>query len=314
MRPVLRPGAALLRRDLTHLQLGVEPGRAVVVRDSPTVQALLRRLDGVSGQESVLESCTDPRAAAETLAALVGAGVVVDADDIRAAAVPAEFTHLLTRTDASSAGDRLQARRAATVALVATAPYVDDLLAGAGSLLVGSGVGRLVTEPHVAARIPAAGGWRHALPCPDVRPNVALVAGAPVTRADMHAVLGDRIDHLVVSLVDGVATVGPFVRPGATACLGCVDRARATRDPAWRALTHQLGAATAAVPRPDLPAPRSRLLEAAAATWAARDVLAHVEGDPVLCDGASLRFGDDLVDHVVHRWERHPECECSGPA
>ncbi len=314
MRPVLRPGTALLRRDRAHLQLGIEPGRAVVVRDSPTVRALLTRLDGVRAQERVLAECLDPPAAAEALAALVGAGVVVDADEVRAAAVPSEFTHLLTRTDAGAAGVRLLARRVATVGLVANAPRADDLLVAAGALLAGSGIGRLVAEPHVAARIPSVGGWRHALPSPQARPDVTLVAGSPVTSAGTRALRADRIDHLVVSQVDGVATVGPFVRPGVTACVGCVDQARTARDPSWSALTHQLGAASATVPAPDLPGPRSRVLEAAASTWAVRDLLAHVEGDRVLCYGASLRFADDLVDHVVHRWERHPGCECRLPA
>lgn len=314
MRPVLRPGTALLRRDRARLQLGVEPGRAVVVRDSPTVRGLLSRLDGVRARESLLAEAVDPPAAAEALAALVGAGVVVDADEVRAAAVPAEFTHLLTRTDAGGASDRLRARRAATVGLVATAPRADDLLVAAGTLLAGSGIGRLVAEPHVAARIPRVGGWRHALPSPQARPDVTLVAGSPVTSADTRALRADRIDHLVVSQVDGLVAVGPFVRPGVTACVGCVDQARAARDPSWPALTHQLGPATATVPAPDLPDPRSRVLEAAAATWAGRDLLAYVEGDRVLCYGASLRFADDLVDHVVHRWELHPGCECSLPA
>jgi len=314
VRPVLRPGTALLRRDRAHLQLGIEPGRAVVVRDSPTVRALLTRLDGVRAQERVLAECLDPPAAAEALAALVGAGVVVDADEVRAAAVPSEFTHLLTRTDAGAAGVRLLARRVATVGLVANAPRADDLLVAAGALLAGSGIGRLVAEPHVAARIPSVGGWRHALPSPQARPDVTLVAGSPVTSAGTRALRADRIDHLVVSQVDGVATVGPFVRPGVTACVGCVDQARTARDPSWSALTHQLGAASATVPAPDLPGPRSRVLEAAASTWAVRDLLAHVEGDRVLCYGASLRFADDLVDHVVHRWERHPGCECRLPA
>ena len=310
MRPVLRPGAALLRRDRAHLQLGVEPGRAVVVRDSPTVRGLLARLDGVRAQERVLAESLDPPAAAEALAALVGAGVVVDADEVRAAVVPAEFTHLLTRTNAGVAADRLRARRAATVCLVATAPHGDDLLVAAGGLLAGSGIGRLVAEPHVAARIPAGTGWRHALPSPQVRADVALVAGSPVTSAGTRTLRADRIDHLVVSQVDGVAAVGPFVRPGVTACVGCVDQARAARDPSWSALTHQLGQAAVTAPAPDLPGPRSRVLEAAASTWAVRDLLAYVEGDRVLCYGASLRFADDLVDHVVHRWERHPRCDC----
>lgn len=45
LRPALRPGAPLLRRDATHLQVGTSPG--VVVADRPGLVPLLRLLDGV---------------------------------------------------------------------------------------------------------------------------------------------------------------------------------------------------------------------------------------------------------------------------
>ena len=91
----------------------------------------------------------------------------------------------------------------------------------------------------------------------------------------------------------------------------CVDRAVAARDPAWLALVDQLRPLPSR-PRPayDLPRPRSRVLESAVATWAAREVLAHLAGDPVLTYGASLRLADDLVDQVVHRWPVDPGCGC----
>jgi hypothetical protein len=44
-RPVLRPGAPLLRRDATHLQIGTSPG--IVFDDRPGLLPLLRLVDGV---------------------------------------------------------------------------------------------------------------------------------------------------------------------------------------------------------------------------------------------------------------------------
>lgn len=44
LRPVLRPGAPLLRRDARHLQIGTSPG--IVLEDRPGLMALLRLLDG----------------------------------------------------------------------------------------------------------------------------------------------------------------------------------------------------------------------------------------------------------------------------
>jgi hypothetical protein len=161
----------------------------------------------------------------------------------------------------------------------------------------------------VAEGIPT-GDWRHTLPAPDVQTDVVLVAGTPVASPDARSLVAAGVPHLAVSLVDGIAIIGPFVRPGRTACLGCVDRTRVARDPAWPALVQQLGPDLPAPAVHDLPAPRSRVLQSAAATWAVRDLLAHLAGDRVLCYGSSLRFADDLVEQVVHRWELHPGCEC----
>ncbi len=311
MRPVLRPGTRLLRRDRDHLQLGVEPGHAVVLRDSSTVQALLRQLDGAQAREQLLDRTDDPRTAAETLDALVAAGAVIDADELRATPASDELTHLLCGRDSATAQRLVRTRRASTVALAAAGagPSAVDVLTRAGALLTASGVGCLVTDTAVADRIPS-GGWRHALPGPGTAPDVVLLAGSPVTGPAAESLVAAGTAHLALSLVDGVAVVGPLVRPGRSACVGCVDRARAIRDPAWPALVHQLRPQPGPVPPSDLPGPRSRVLESAAVTWAVRDLLAHLVGDPVLTDGASLRIGADLLDQVLHRWELDPGCAC----
>lgn len=45
IRPTLRPGAPLLRRDATHLQVGTSPG--IVIDDRPGLRSFLHLLDGV---------------------------------------------------------------------------------------------------------------------------------------------------------------------------------------------------------------------------------------------------------------------------
>jgi hypothetical protein len=45
LRPAIRPGAPLLRRDASHLQVGTSPG--VVIDDRPGLRDFLRLLDGV---------------------------------------------------------------------------------------------------------------------------------------------------------------------------------------------------------------------------------------------------------------------------
>ena len=49
LRPTIRPGAPLLRRDATHLQVGTSPG--IVIDDRPGLRSFLRFLDGVRDVE-----------------------------------------------------------------------------------------------------------------------------------------------------------------------------------------------------------------------------------------------------------------------
>lgn len=80
-RPALRPGAPLLRRDATHLQVGTRPG--VIVPDRPGLLGLLRLLDGVRdvAQLQALARVHAPEVAAEApelLRRLTADGAVVD--------------------------------------------------------------------------------------------------------------------------------------------------------------------------------------------------------------------------------------------
>jgi bacteriocin biosynthesis cyclodehydratase domain-containing protein len=86
LRPVVRPGSPLLRRDAAHLQIGTTPG--VVVPDRPGLLAFLRLLDGVRdldrlrrvARAEVPELDDDP---ADVLRPLMAAGAVVDASSLR---------------------------------------------------------------------------------------------------------------------------------------------------------------------------------------------------------------------------------------
>ena len=314
MRPVVRPGAAVLRRDRTSLQIGVEPGRAVVLADSAGLRELLGRLDGLHTRDTVLKACADRKLAADTLERLVFAGVVVDADLIRCAPAPSELAHLLGHHSGQRANREVRARAAATVGLVAADGDGCELLVIIGELLVGSGVGRLMASDEVAGRVRRrdASAWRHTLPAQNPPPEVAVLVGSPVTGPDTEALVAAGIPHLALSLVDGIAAVGPFVQPGATACVACVDETLARRDPAWPVLVDQLRPANRQpAVSTDVSQPRNRVLEAAVSALAVRELLAHLAGSTVLTLGASLRLDASLVQQVVHRWTLHPACGCS---
>ena len=81
LRPALRPGAPLLRRDATHLQIGTSPG--IVIDDRPGLGPFLRLLDGVRDVERLrhLASTDVPELdvdAADVLQPLLACGAVVD--------------------------------------------------------------------------------------------------------------------------------------------------------------------------------------------------------------------------------------------
>src|SRR6478736_10257518 len=76
--------------------------------------------------------------------------------------------------------------------------------------------------------------------------------------------------HLVVGAGPRGYRVGPFVVPGTTACLRCVDAHLAERDPRRGVVVEQLAGRPAA---PDDPA-----LQALAMSWAIRDALRYLAG------------------------------------
>ena len=82
LRPAIRPGAPLLRRDANHLQVGTSPG--IVIDDRPGLRSFLRLLDGVRDvgrlrrlvQSDVPELEGDVE---DVLGPLIACGAVVDA-------------------------------------------------------------------------------------------------------------------------------------------------------------------------------------------------------------------------------------------
>jgi bacteriocin biosynthesis cyclodehydratase domain-containing protein len=90
--------------------------------------------------------------------------------------------------------------------------------------------------------------------------------------------------HLPVVIRETTAVIGPFVLPGRTPCLRCVELTRGDRDPAWPALAAQLIGQAHGVEPCDV------ALASAAASIVALHVLAAVDGaadDGTAVDGAA---------------------------
>ncbi len=210
-RPVLRPGCGCSGVTTTHLQVGIDEPR-VVLPDTEGVRRLLRDLDAGEGLASLTPE------AGLAFGRLLDAGLVVERADVVAAARD-ERRQAATAAFAAhgpSAPARLASRAVCRVALVAPEPWQStaaDLLAVAGLAIA------VAEEP----------------------PAVTLVVscGEPVrSRIDL-LIRGDRA-HLLVALLPHGARIGPFVAPGVTACLRCVDAHLAEDDPRRGLVLEQL--------------------------------------------------------------------------
>lgn len=283
-RPMLAPGVRLTRRDRRHFQLGIEPGRRVVVADVPELRSCLEALR--EGR------ALDPRtpAALACCRTLLEAGLVVDADALlsvlpaepdRRRAVAATFAE-----HGLAAARLLRERATAWVRVEAPEPWQGQLR----SLLELAG---LATAP----------GGRGAPPTPVA--ELLMTLGEPA-RERLDAWHHGGRPHLLVSLVQGQVLLGPFVVPGRTACLRCIDAHRRDRDPAHPLVLEQYVAAReAAVPEPVDPS-----LVTLAVAWAARDLLSWADGGRPRTWSATVQVSPAL-QLEPHSWLRHPRCGCS---
>jgi len=265
-RPFLRPGWQAVRFDDQRLQVGLDAPARAVLTDSPEVRRLLAVLADP-------DAAWEPPAALPAMRALDGlhrAGLLVR--------LPASTLETqVAAVHGASAPARVAARRAARVSLDAPAEVAETL----GALLRAEGVSP-VTGAASVVLVAARGAVRRG------RLDELLQAGRP---------------HLVVSGLPTGWEVGPFVVPGRTACVRCVDAARAERDPRRAVVADQLARSSA-------PVPVSPTLQTAALALAVREVLSYVDGDIPATWSTSLLLGPSGVPEA-RGWARHPLCGCA---
>jgi bacteriocin biosynthesis cyclodehydratase domain-containing protein len=134
---------------------------------------------------------------------------------------------------------------------------------------------------------------------------VLLVSPGPLPRDVLDPFVRDGRAHVVVAPAGGGLTVGPFVAPGLTACLRCVDAHLAEHDPRRAVVLEQCGR------QPPAPVePRDPTLLALALAWAVRDVIRFVDGVEPATWSATVSIGADAMP-VRRSWHRHPHCGCS---
>jgi hypothetical protein len=302
-RPQIKPGLRQVWRDRSTVQIGLSPDAGVVVAGlEPTEADLLARLDGTRAPAELTAWAADrgvpPERVESLLALLDSAGVLTGRPTDRAS------LHRL--------GDR-ERQRLRPDALAWSVVYPD---AGDGfgllaervrhhALLVGRG--RLALAARSAVRRTGVQvDHEERLPHPLPTGTLVLLIGEDAVSTSAGAVLLNAgLAHLAVVAGTDRATIGPLVVPGRSACLRCLELHRTDRDPAWPAVSAQLGAAP--------PAARGEsLLSQLAAGLLALQVACWVDQRRAPASlGATLTVG--LPDGLSTRraWTMHPRCGCS---
>jgi len=117
--------------------------------------------------------------------------------------------------------------------------------------------------------------------------------------------------HVLVRLVERHAVVGPFVAPGRTACLRCLDATATDDDPAWPLLVQQY-ASLSARDRPDgAGEPVDLVLAELACAWAVRDVASYLHRHRPSTWSTTVRIDPLLQEIGTTEWLRHPACGCT---
>jgi hypothetical protein len=316
VRPALRAGLLPVWRDRDTIQIGVDPRRAVALTGVRAAAAMIGLLDGSRDRAQVVSAAGQlgiPVPLAERmLDLLAAAGVLVDFPAALLRAVPAELRALLLPELATASlagldadgGAQVMSRRALAVVQVCGEGRIPAAIA---DVLTESGVAA-ATAPMPPDLTPA--GPQEPPRGQGAAPALVILcgyhpAGHPLA-APADRLRRDRVAHLAVSAGEAIGAVGPLVRPAVSACLRCVDLARAERDPAWPLIRAQLAGR-----RPDPPA-CDAVLAAAVAAQAAAQALQFIDRPAVRgpAENATLELVQPGWQWRRRPWPPHPACSC----
>ncbi|HEX6515563.1 MAG TPA: hypothetical protein VF049_08305 [Nocardioidaceae bacterium] len=300
MRPLLRPGTHVLRRGENEVQVGLDPEHALVLPGTADVRATLALLSRAADRSEhphpatldLLESHGLLVDQAAALPLLPGSGE--PSDSTPRTVSPRHDVAALVRSSGDEAPARVRARRKLAV--------LGACFGGAAGTMLLTRMLALLGDVGVAARrrTGATGATEVGLLVGCGEPDRELVDGW----------MRESVPHLLVRVSEGHASVGPFVVPGRTACLRCLDAHAADADPSWPLLVAQYAACCERA-RPDgLPEPVDLLLATVAVAWAARDVVSFGEGRRPSTWSTTVRLDPTLSSIESRAWLRHPECGC----
>jgi hypothetical protein len=313
----LPPWVPVLRRGPDELQLGTDPATGLILSGVPDrFEELLTLLDGTLTLTDVgalaVAYGIDPDLAVHLVRAIGSAGLLASAAEaidpptarIRVRLVGAGMLGLAIATALLGAGiTRLD--------IVDTDPVDPTVYPRPG----------LATTQADALRLRLRARFRGGSTGPPDRPSPAVHVArhwnkpdqpAPdltviaTGRAEPDRAIGEdyvRADHphLYVRPLQAGAVIGPFVLPGRTPCLACLDRVRRDADPAWPGLLAQLCRLSVPV-LPLLAAWAASTAVVQIACWAA-------DGEPGTA-GCTLESTSTDYQLRVRPWPMHPACGC----
>lgn len=311
--PTLAAHAVVLARGHDEWQVGVEPGRALVLSGAG-LDEVLALLDGRHHLEVIRVRAQTAGVRArdldQTLRALARAGLVHDRDAGATVGRPPARVRLIGAGPIGQQVARLLvAGGGATLHVYDDEPPEAGLYPTAGAL--GSRALALCaqldqsrpTPVRRSARTPVAVSVNHWSKPEDTAVDLTLIA---VEAPEADRVLTDhllRMDqpHLLVRGHELGVTVGPLVIPGRTSCVQCADLTRRDADPQWPTVLAQLTRFTQTPPE---------VLVGWAAAVASAQALAFLAGGSAETAGSTLELSRPDYAMQLRAWTVHPGCGC----
>jgi hypothetical protein len=308
-RPILLPGLRPLWRSPHAVQLGTDPGQAMVLEfPHPAAAQLLDLLDGSRTEQVIITEMTrlglSLGEARKLLGDLIEAGLVVGAHTLMPPALPPEIRDRIA-TEAAALALRFRERPATPAAILRRRYDARVVVAGEGTLAslivttlgeAGVGLVATITEPGGPA-VPVVSVHRQ--PARGEPAASFVVQIGWMARAPQRCARG--LPHLTVGVRDGVAIVGPLVPADGGPCLRCLDFHRTDRDPAWPRLAAQLIRT---------PAPCAAATLHTAAGFAVAEVLAFLDGARPTTIGTTVEI-NGVAPWRRRMWTTHPRCSCA---
>ncbi len=277
MVPPLTPGSHLLRRRDDRWQVGLDPAKRVVLPAATAPEAHLALPAQTLFRSALPPPGSCPPAVRRTLAA-----VAREAGDSSAAVLDRRRSHVVRV----------------------------ETFGNPASTVVGEELLDLCGRTGLRLPGPARPGPRPKGQAP-ITTVVALVGVGEPFREQLDRHLREETPHLLVRLVEGRAVLGPFVVPGQTPCLRCIDAHRTDADPSWPLLVEQYARAVCGERADGVPEPVDAALATLATAWAVRDLATYAEGGTPTTLASTIELASRLETVGTERWPPHPRCGCS---